>query len=425
MAKIKKIIAREILDSRGIPTIEIKLTLETGQSVSAAASSGESIGKYEGIELRDGDPKRFNGLGVTKAISYVNDLIAPKLLGVSCDRQVDIDYWLMSIDSYPQKNAIGVNTTMTLSQVVLKASALHESMPYYIYVNKLLNKLFNFPFQIKKIPSPIFNLINGGKHGIKNLEFQEFQIIPLTSLSFSQALEVGAEIYSQAKKVLEYRNAGVSVSEEGGFTPYLLTNYDALNFLKEVLAEKKMVLGVDIFLGLDIAASHFYKEGKYSIKDKSTPLKPEQFIEYIVELNNKFKTLIIEDAIEQEDFANWKKLNQKIGDNTYIIADDFTAGNKSRVLRAIKENSCSGILIKLNQTATISEMMEVINLSKQAGLKTVFSHRLGETNDSFIADFAVGAQVDFVKFGAPVRGERVVKYNRLLAIEEELKMSVS
>ncbi len=421
MAKIQKIIAREILDSRGIPTIEVKITLDSGQSVTASASAGESIGKYECLELRDGDTNRFNGLGVTTSVSYVNNLIAPKLIGVSCDRQVDIDYWLMSIDSSPQKNVIGVNTTMTLSQVVLKAHALSENVPYYSYINTLMNKLFNFPFQIKKMPSPIFNLINGGKHGIKNLEFQEFQIVPLTSLSFSQALEVGVEIYHQVKKVLEYRNAGVSVSEEGGFTPYLLTNYDALNFLKNILVDRKMVLGVDIFLGLDVAASHFYNEGKYIIKDKSNSLKSEQFIEYIVELNNQFKTLIIEDAIEQEDFDSWKKLNQKIGTSSYVIADDFTAGNKSRVLRAIKENLCSGILVKLNQNATISEMMEVINLSKQAGMKIVFSHRLGETTDSFIADFAVGAQVDFVKFGSPVRGERVVKYNRLLAIEDELK----
>lgn len=421
MAKIQKIIAREILDSRGIPTIETQLTLDTGQSVTASASSGESIGKYECLELRDGDMSRFNGLGVSKSVSYVNNLIAPKLIGVSCDRQVDVDYWLMSIDSSPQKSVIGVNTTMTLSQVVLKAYAVSENIQYYTYINSLMNKLFNFPFQIKKIPSPIFNLINGGKHGIKNLEFQEFQVIPLTSLVFSQALEVGVEIYHSVKKVLEYRNAGVSVSEEGGFTPYLLTNYDALNFLKEILVEKKMILGVDIFLGLDIAASHFYNNGKYTIKDKSAPMKSNEFIEYILELNNQFKTLVIEDAIEQEDFESWKKLNQKIGNNSYVVADDFTAGNKSRVLRAIKENLCTGILVKLNQNATLSEMMEVINLSKQAGLKTVFSHRLGETTDAFIADFAVGAQVDFVKFGAPVRGERVVKYNRLLAIENELK----
>lgn len=420
MAKIKKITAREIFDSRGIPTIEVKLTLDTDKSVIAAAPSGESIGKYEGVELRDGDMARFNGLGVLRAVSYINDLIAPKLIGVSCDRQIDIDYWLMRIDPSANKTTIGVNTTMSLSQALFKAAALNEGLSEYVYVNKLFNTFFNNAIPLKKIPSPIFNLINGGKHGIKNLEFQEFHLVPPTSLTFSQALKVGVESYHQFKKTLEYRNAGVSVSEEGGFTPFLLTNYDALNFLKHFFVDKKMVLGVDIFLGLDIAASHFYENGKYHIKDKSSPLKSDQFIEYIVELNNQFKTLIIEDAIEQEDFEGWKTLNKKIGSNSYIIADDFLAGNKVRILKAIKENACSGVLIKLNQNATVSEMMEVINLVKQAGLKIVFSHRLGETNDAFIADFAVGAQVDFVKFGAPVRGERVAKYNRLMEIEPEL-----
>lgn len=424
MAKIKKILSREILDSRGIPTIEVKLTLDNDKYVIASASSGESIGKYEGVELRDGDKKRFHGLGVRKAIAYINDFIGPKLSGVSCERQIDIDYWLTRIDPTPTKTIIGVNTMIVLSQAILKAAALHSGLATYTYINQLINKFFNFPFQIKKIPSPIFNVISGGKHGVKNLEFQEFQIIPLTSLKFSQALEMGVEVYYQAKTVLEYRNAVVSVSDEGGFTPYLLTNYDALSFIREILVERKMVLGVDIFTGLDLAASYFCKEGKYVIRDKSVPLKPDQFIDYLVEINKEFKTLILEDPIEQEDFDHWKKINEKIGSNTYIVADDFLAGNKPRVLKAIKANACSGILIKLNQTGTISEMMEIINLVKQAGLKTIFSHRLGETNDAFIADFAVGAQVDFVKFGSPVRGERVVKYNRLLEIEDELGFNV-
>lgn len=420
MAKIKKILSREILDSRGVPTIEVKLTLDNDKSVIAAASSGESIGKYEGAELRDDDMTRFNGLGVRKAVSYINDYIGPKLIGVSCERQIDIDYWLLKIDTTPNKSVIGVNTMIALSQAVLKAAATDMGLSYYIYINQIFNQYFKSSFPIKKIPSPIFNMINGGKHGIKNLEFQEFQIIPLTSLTFEKALQMGVEIYYHIKKVLEYRNVTVSVSDEGGFTPFLLTNYDALAFMREVLVEKKMILGVNVFIGLDVAASHFCKDRKYIIKDRSIPLKADEYIDFLIEMNKEFKILVLEDPIEQEDFASWKKINEKIGVNTYVVADDFLAGNKPRILKALKEKTCSGVLIKLNQMATISETMEVINLVKQAGLKLVFSHRLGETNDSFIADFAVGAQVDFIKFGAPVRGERVAKYNRLLEIEQEL-----
>lgn len=420
MAKIKKIISREILDSRGIPTVEVKLILDNDAFVTAAAPSGESIGKYEGVELRDDDQNRYHGLGVQKAVGYINDLLGPKLIGVSCDRQIDIDYWLGQIDPSPAKSTIGVNTTMAISQVTVKAAAMSAGLPLYNYIHQLFNKYFNFQYQLKKIPSPIFNIINGGKHGIKNLEFQEFQIIPLTSLRFSQALQMGAEFYYQIKKILEYRNVTVSVSDEGGFTPSFLTNYDALAFIKEIFIEKKMVLGVDIFIGLDIAADYFFNNDKYVIKDKSMPLKVDDYLHYLMELNQEFKLLILEDPINQEDFETWKKLSEKIGGNTYIVGDDFLAGNKPRLLKAIKENACGGVLVKLNQTGTISELMEVINLAKQAGLKIVFSHRLGEVNDALIADLAVGAQVDFVKFGAPVRGERVAKYNRLLEIEQEL-----
>lgn len=421
MAKIKKIVSREILDSRGIPTVEACLTLDTEISVTAAASSGESIGEHEAKDLRDGDAQRFQGRGVLKAVSFINDLIAPKLVGVSCDRQIDVDYWLMKVDPSPTKTQFGVNSLLTVSQLLLKAAAADARLPLYKYVNQFFNKLFNNPFDIQKIPSPIFNMINGGKHGVKNLEFQEFQIIPLTSIPFSKALQMGAEMYHEVKKTLEYRNAGISVSEEGGFTPNLLTNHDALDLLKETITDRKLMIGVDIFLGLDLASSYFYKDGKYYIKDKAKPLKIDEYIDFLVELNKTFKILILEDAIEQEDFLGWKKMTQKTGSDTYIIGDDFLAGSKERVLRAIKENACSGLLLKLNQTSTITELFEVINLAKQGSLKVIFSQRLGETNDDFIADVAVGIQSDFIKFGPPVRGERVAKYNRLLAIEEELR----
>lgn len=420
MAKIKKIMAREILDSRGIPTIEGKLILDNDRYVTAIAPSGESIGKYEGFELRDNDADTYNGLGVKKAVSYINDLIGPKLIGISCEKQIEIDYWLMKIDPTENRNQIGVNTMLTISQLVLKAAAVDAGLPYYKYVHLLCNKLFNNPFQIQKMPSPIFNIINGGKHGVKNLEFQEFQIIPPTSLKFSQALQTAVELYHSFKKLLDYRNAGIAVSEEGGFTPFLLSNHDALLLIREGIGQQNKLLGVDMFIGLDLAASNYYKDGKYIIKDKKNGLKTEEYINYIIELSSEFKMLILEDPIEQEDFVNWKNINQKAGNNAYVVADDFVSGNKTRLLKAIKENACSGVLLKFNQKGTIAEIIETINLAKQANLKIVFSHRLGETNDSFIADFAVGVQADFVKFGAPSRGERVAKYNRLLEIETEL-----
>ena len=420
MAKIKKITAREILDSRGVPTIEGRLILDDEKEVTAIASSGESKGKYERVELRDQDQERYNGLGVKKAISYINNLIGPKLIGVSPEKQADIDYWLMLADGSENSSQLGVNVLMTVSQLVFKAAAVQKNLPLYKYFNFLYNDFFKKNLPIEKIPAPIFCLINGGKHGTKNLEFQEFQIIPSTSFSFSSSLQLGVEIYHSLKEVLDYRNAGTTVSEEGGFAPNLLTNIDGLEIIKETLLQEKKQLGVDIFLGLDLAASHYYKNGKYTIKDRPSPLSINEYIEYLINLNKEYSLLLLEDPIEEEDFESWKKINDKLGNNTYLVGDDFVAGNKKRLLRAINEKAASVIVIKFNSVSTISEMLEFINLCKEANLKIIFSQRMGETNDSIIADFAMAIQADFVKFGAPVRGERVAKYNRLLEIEEEI-----
>lgn len=420
MAKIKKIGAREVLDSRGIPAIEAKMLLDSGVEVTAYSTSGESLGRYEGVELRDSNDKRYDGMGVKTAASYINDLVGPKLIGVDPKNQADIDTWLVKADGTDNKSRLGVNTIMLISQLAMKAAAADLKLPLYKYINSIFNAIASKIQPIEKIPGLIISVVNGGKHGTKNLEFQEFQIIPSSSLSFSKALEFSVETYFNLKKVLEYRNAGSSVSEEGGFVPNLLTNVDALEIIKESLIQKKAHLGVDVYMGLDLAASQYFNNGRYQIKDKQQPLKVEEYIEYLVFINKEYNILVLEDPLEQEDFASWTLLNEKIGSNTYIVGDDFLAGKKDRLIRAIKEKSCSAILIKFNQSGTITEMLEVIALAKQAGLKLVFSHRLGESNDSVIADFAVGVQADFVKFGAPVRGERVAKYNRLLEIEKEI-----
>ncbi|HLL61316.1 MAG TPA: hypothetical protein VK338_06375 [Candidatus Nitrosocosmicus sp.] len=420
MAKIKKIRAREILDSRGIPTIEGQLILDNDQEIYASASSGESLGKYEGCELRDADNSRYFGMGVKKAVSYINDLLAPKLVGTDPMRQADIDFWLLKADGTPDRSRLGVNSMMVVSQLVFKAAAYQSGLKLYKYINDYFNKTYKKNIQLEKIPSPIFSMINGGKHGTKNLEFQEFQFIPSTALRFNEALEMGVSMYSMLKTVLDYRNAGISVSEEGGFTPNLLTNSDALEVMKETLLQKKIKLGVDAFFGLDIAAAQFIKGDKYRIKDKPNPLSVTDYIAYIAELIKQYNILVVEDPIGEEDFANWHVLSEMVGENTYIVGDDFIAGSKDRLKRASDQKSCSSVLIKYNQVATISEIFEFVNVAKDANVKTIFSQRLGETNDSIIADFAVGIQSYFVKFGAPVRGERVAKYNRLLQINDEL-----
>jgi enolase len=420
MAKIKKIIAHEILDSRGIPTIKGKVLLDNGSEVTAIASSGPSKGKYEAIELRDGDNKRYQGLGVQKAVSYINDLIGPKLRGVSCDKHIDIDHWLISADGTENKSRLGVNTLMTVSQLVLKAAALQSGLPIYKYSNQLYSKIFKKTLNIEKTPAPVFCLINGGKVGAKNLDFQEFQIIPPTSFSFSQSLQLGVEAYYDLKKVLDDRNAGVALGDGGGYSPNLSVNIDALEAIKEALYQKNLQIGVDIFFGLDMASSQFCRNGKYTIKDSPHPLKGNDYLEFINKINQEYSFLILEDPFEDDDFENWKKINAKLGDTTYIIGGDFIAGNKKRLLRAINEKTASGLVIKSNQVSTITEILEIVNQAKAADFKIVFSHCLGESNDSIIADLAVGIQADFIKFGAPARGERVAKYNRLLEIEQDI-----
>lgn len=421
MAKIKEIKAREIVDSRGIPTIQGRLTLTTGRSVRAAASSGESLGKFEGVELRDGDPNRFHGQGVLKAISYINELITPRLIGVDIKKHVDVDYWLKQIDGTPHQSKLGVNTVMTISQLVLKAAAKDAGLPLYRYANQVYTKLFNKQTSLEKMPGGIFSMINGGKHGSKNLEFQEFHILPTTSISFRGALEMAGQVYATLHDVLKYRNAELTRSVEGGFAPNLLTNTDALEIVRETLSQARLKLGIDIYMGLDIAAAHFYKNGKYVIRDKSQPVKSKDYLEFLIELNRNYDVLFLEDPLDQEDFESWKALNEKIGKKTYITGDDFLAGQPDKIKKAAQENACSAVLVKFNQTGTVTELMQIISLARDVGLKVVFSHRLGETNDSIIADLAVGLQADFVKFGPPVGGERVAKYNRLVEIEDEIK----
>lgn len=420
MALIKKITAREILDSRGVPTIEGMLETQNGIVVIAQVPSGESLGAHEGKELRDGDMERYEGKGVRTAVSYINNALAPKLVGVDTLLQSEIDAWLIKADGSPQYKNLGVNTLMVISQLVLKASAVDLKLPLFQYINQMYNSMFTKSLAMTDMPSPIYNMINGGKHGTKNLDFQEFHIVPSTSMKFSHTLETAVKVYDGLKGLFEERNANVSVSDEGGFTPNLFTNMEAFEIMKEVLMMKKIKLGVDMYMGTDCVAEHYYKDGRYAIKDQAAALTTDDYLAFIVDTVNNYNMLILEDPLNEEDFVSWQKLTAEIGKQAYVVGDDFIAGDMERLKKAAEKHACNAVLIKFNQVATMSEMLRLVASVYDADMKVVMSHRMGETTDSIIADIAVAIQADFVKFGSPARGERIVKYNRLLEIEQLL-----
>ncbi len=419
MAVIKSILAYEIIDSRGYPTIEGRLTLDNGYQVVTSIPSGTSIGKYEAVDLKDNDPTRFDGQGVTRAVSYINELIAPKLVGISPLKQLEVDDWLNRADGTVNKSQLGANVLLTISQLCVLAGAVVSGLPPYLYVNKLYEAATKNTIAIERIPSPIFNIINGGKHASNSLDFQEFQIILSSSMSYSQALRLGVEMYHELKRVLQYRNASVSLGDEGGYTPNFATNIDAMEALRETIMRKNLKIGLDIFFGLDITASSFYHNGKYQIRDKQNPLKPNEFMDFISSIIENYSLLILEDPLHEDDWEGWKTLNTKISKDIYLAGDDLITANKLRMERAIKEQACTTVVIKPNQIGTVTEVLQIVDIARKNGLNCIISQRAGETNDSFIADLAVGVQSDFVKFGAPSRGERVSKYNRLWQIERE------
>lgn len=419
MAKITQITAHEIIDSRANPTIETKIVLDDGTIGVASVPSGASVGQFEAIELRDGDPNRFNSMGVSKAVYHVSSILGPGLIGVDPTQQIEIDRWMIKVDGTPNKSRFGANAILSISLALARTAALSLQMPLYMYIQELFKKLGgNSP--ITRVPTPIFNVINGGKHGAGNLDFQEFHLIPSTAKQFSEAYQMGVELYHKVKKVLMDKNAIHSVGDEGGFAPDLYTNLDALEILTQAVKESRYQFGEDAFIGLDVAASNFYTKDRYKIRDKPQAITREQYIDFLVDLNNQYHLLMLEDPIAEDDWDGWKLVMNKIGQAAILVGDDLLATNMERLKRAIKEKACSAILVKPNQIGSLTETLEVIKIAKENSFKTIASHRSGETTDAFIADFAVGAQTDYVKFGAPARGERVVKYNRLLDIEMEL-----
>lgn len=417
-AKIHSIVAREILDSRGDPTVETTVILNSGYRGSSSVPSGTSIGTYEAVELRDKDEKRFGGMGVLQAVKNVNTTLAQALRGMEATEQGAIDKKMVDLDATPNKAALGANALLSVSMATAAAAAAHLRMPLYRYLNRFAGE--KSPPTITKIPTPLFNIINGGKHGAGNLDFQEFHIIPASNKTYSLGLQLGVEVYQAVQKILVYRNAVHSVGYEGGFAPNLLTNTEAIEILIEAVKSTPYTFGVDVFIGLDVAASHFKTERGYQIKDKASAYQATEFIEFFKTLNEKYKLLLLEDPLGEDDWEGWSAMTRVLGKDVLIVGDDLLATNRERLTRAIQEKACSAILMKPNQIGTLSEFFAVSFLARQAGLKIIVSHRSGETNDTFIADLAVAMQADYVKFGAPARGERVAKYNRLLQIESDI-----
>ncbi len=418
MAKITKIWAREILDSRATPTIEAACQVDTGHIAVASIPSGASTGTHEAQELRDKDPQRYKGKGVLIAVSNVNKILGPAIVGMDPTQQEEIDAKLIALDGTENKTKYGGNAILAISEVVAKVGAVLSKQPLYAWVNILSQKAGMKP--VLKIPTPLFNMINGGLHGAGNLDFQEFHVIPATNKSFKEGLRAGAEIYMSLGANLARRGAIHSVGDEGGYAPNLFTNADALEIVVESIKEANYALGRDVSLGLDVAASVFFKNGEYSIRDKTSPMDEATIIEYYKNLNSRYHLAILEDPLHEDAWESWKKLSAILSPSLSLVGDDLLATNPKRVQKAIDEKACNAILIKPNQIGTVTETLKVIKMAKDAKWKVIVSHRSGETNDWFIADFAVGVGAEYVKFGAPARGERVAKYNRLTNVEAEL-----
>lgn len=415
---IYSVTAREILDSRGNPTIEVTAILDSGYRGVASVPSGASVGKYEAVELKDKDPKRYGGKGTLRAVENVNTIISPKLKGQDALNQSAVDGLMIKLDGTPNKEKLGANSILGVSMAIAVAAANHQRVPLYQYLNILANN--GKPSRMTRIPTPTFNVINGGKHGGGNLNFQEYHIVPASNKPFSEALRIGTELYHKVGELLITKGAVRATGDEGGFAPNLSTNMDPIELLTEAVRTSPYRFGVDVFFGLDIAASSFQTDRGYQIKDRPVAYTTDEFIEYIADMHKIYRMLLIEDPLGEDDWEGWIKITHELGNEILIIGDDLLTTNPQRLQHAIDKKACSAILLKPNQIGSLTEFLEVVAIAEKNDIKTIVSHRSGETNDTFISDLSVAVQSDYVKFGAPARGERVAKYNRLLQIESEL-----
>jgi enolase len=408
---IADLYAREILDSRGNPTVEVEVVLEDGTVGRAAVPSGASTGTYEAVELRDGDAGRYGGKGVLRAVEHVNDEIAMEVVGLNAVDQAEIDALLIELDGTENKSRLGANAILGVSLAVARAAAAALGLPLYRYLGGVGANL---------LPVPMMNVVNGGRHADNNLDLQEFMIVPVGAGSFAEALRMGAEVYHSLRRILHERGLSTAVGDEGGFAPRLDANEEALKLLVAAIESAGYRPGEDVALALDPAASEFFEDGRYVLKGEGRSLSPDEMVDYYADLAGRYPILSIEDGLAEEDWEGWELLTRRLGNTVQLVGDDLFVTNPGRLSRGITLGVANSILIKLNQIGTLTETLETIALARQAGYAVVISHRSGETEDTFIADLAVATRAGQIKTGAPSRSERVAKYNQLLRIEEEL-----
>lgn len=408
---ITEVHAREILDSRGTPTIEVEVVLRGGARGMAAIPSGASTGTHEAVELRDGDPRRYGGKGVLTAVRNVTEIIRPKVIGLEATRQGELDHLLIDLDGTPNKGALGANAILGVSLATAYAAADARKLPLYQYLGG---------HAAYTLPVPMLNILNGGKHADNSTDMQEYMILPLGAPTFHDALRMAAEVYQHLKKALRARGLNTNVGDEGGFAPSLRSNREALELILTAIESAGYKPGIEIFLGMDPAASEFYADGKYVLAREGRTLTSSEMIDLYEQWVNEYPIVSLEDGLAEDDWEGWALLNQRLGKQIQLVGDDLFVTNPTRLGRGIAEHSANSILIKLNQIGTLTETLEVMDLARRANFTTVVSHRSGETADTTIADLVVATNGGQIKTGAPARYERIAKYNRLLAIEEEL-----
>lgn len=411
MSTIIDVFARELLDSRGNPTVEVEVILEDGTMGRAIVPSGASTGAHEAVELRDEDSSRYGGKGVLKAVENVNEVIAPEIVGMEAIRQIDIDTLMIELDGTPNKQKLGANAILGVSMAVARAAAKYLGLPLYQYIGGV---------NARELPVPQMNILNGGKHADNNVDVQEFMILPTGAQSFAEGLRTAVEIYHTLKKVLSAKGLATAVGDEGGFAPNLPSNDAALEIILEAIEKAGYQPGKDVYLALDVAASELFRDGKYHLAGNNKVLNSAEMVDFYADWVEKYPIISIEDGLAEDDWEGWKLLSDRLGHKIQLVGDDLFVTNTDRLSRGIKEGICNSILIKLNQIGTVSETLETINMAKRAGYTSVISHRSGETEDSTIADIAVATGAGQIKSGAPARTDRVAKYNQLLRIEEEL-----
>ncbi len=409
---IVDILAREIMDSRGNPTVEVDVLLEDGTLGRAAVPSGASTGAYEAVELRDGDSTRYLGKGVLKAVENVNEIITPEIVGMDALDQIGVDQAMLELDVTPNKAKLGANAILGVSMAVAKAAAAASGLTLYQYLGGA---------NAKELPVPMMNILNGGKHADNNVDVQEFMVLPVGAESFAEALRMGSEIYHSLKKVLAGRKLATAVGDEGGFAPNLASNEEALKVIIEAIEKAGYKPGEQVMLGLDVAATELFKEdGNYHLEGEGVVKTPAEMVEYYSQLVDKYPIISIEDGMSEDDWDGWKLLTERLGSKIQLVGDDLFVTNVERLSQGIASRTANSILVKVNQIGTLTETFDTIEMAKRAGYTCVISHRSGETEDATIADIAVAVNAGQIKTGAPARTDRVAKYNQLLRIEEQL-----